>query len=90
MLNQVEALNPDIVCICSLSPSAVAKARYSLTRIQARFQNITVLVGLWLTRGGLEKARERLESAGKGKLLMVSNLREGLGHIEQAQLSKVL
>jgi predicted PurR-regulated permease PerM len=89
MLDQVKELNPDIICICSLSPSAVSKARYSLTRIQARFQNVQVLVGLWLTREGLEKAKERLESAGKGKLLIASNLREGLGYIEQSQLSKV-
>jgi len=73
MLNQVKELNPDIICICSLSPSAVSKARYSLTRIQARFQNIQVLVGLWLTREGLEKAKERLESTGKGKLLIASS-----------------
>jgi AI-2E family transporter len=89
MLNQVKESNPDIICICSLSPSAVSKARYSLTRIQARFQNVQVLVGLWLTREGLVKAKERLESTGKGKLLIASNLREGLGHIEQSQLSKV-
>lgn len=89
MLNQVEALNPDIVCICSLSPSAVSKARYALTRIQTRFQNVQVLVGLWLTREGLEKAKERLESAGKGKILIACNLREGLGDVEQSQLSKI-
>lgn len=89
MLVQVEELNPDIICICSLSPSAVSKARYALTRIQARFQNVQVLVGLWQTREGLEKAKERLESAGKGKLLIATNLREGLSHIEQSQLSKV-
>lgn len=89
MLDQVQELNPDIICICSLSPSAVSKARYSLTRIQARFQNTQVLVGLWQTRDGLEKAKERLESAGKGKLLIATTLREGLGHIEQSQLSKV-
>ena len=89
MLNQVKELNPDMICICSLPPSAVSKARYALTRIQARFQNIQVLAGLWLTREGLEKAKERLESAGKSRLLIVSNLREGLGHIEQSQLSKV-
>ncbi len=89
MLNQVKELNPDIICICSLSPSAVSKARYALTRIQARFLNVQVLVGLWLTREGLEKAKERLESTGKGKLLIASNLREGLSHVEQSQLSKV-
>jgi predicted PurR-regulated permease PerM len=89
MLNQVKDLNPDIICICSLPPSAVSKARYALTRIQARFQNMQVLCGLWLTREGLEKAKVRLESTMKGKLLIASNLREGLGYIEQSQLSKV-
>jgi predicted PurR-regulated permease PerM len=89
MLNQVKDLNPDIVCICSLPPSGVSKARYSLTRIHARFQNIQVLAGLWLTRKGLEKAKERLESTAKGKLLIASSLREGLTSVEQSQLSKV-
>ena len=36
----------------------------------------------------LEKAKERLESAGNGKLHIVTNLREGLSHVEQSQLSK--
>lgn len=89
MLNQVTELNPDIICICSLSPSAVSKARYALTRIQTRFPDVQVLIGLWLTREGLEKAKERLESTGKAKVLIASNFREGLGHIEQSQLSKV-
>jgi predicted PurR-regulated permease PerM len=88
-LNQVKELNPDMICICSLPPSAVSKARYALTRIQARFQSIQILVGLWLTSEGLEKAKERFESTGKTKLLIISSLREGLGHIEQSQLSKV-
>jgi hypothetical protein len=89
MLNQVQELNPDIICICALSPSAVSKARYALTRIQARFKNVQVLVGLWLTRDGLDKAKERLESRGRGNLAIATSLREGLGHVEQSQLSKV-
>ena len=89
MLDQVKELNPDIVCICSLPPSAVSKARYALTRIHTRFQNTKVLAGLWLTKQGLERAKKRLESAGKGNLMIASNLREGLTCIEQLQLSKV-
>ena len=89
MLDKVYESNPDIVCICSLPPSAASKARYSLTRIQARFQNIQLLVGLWLTGEGLEKAKLRLESTGKGKLLIATSLRDGLTHVEQSQLSKV-
>jgi predicted PurR-regulated permease PerM len=89
MLNEVQESNPDIICICALSPSAVSKARYALTRIQARFQNVQVLVGLWLTRDGLDKAKERLESRGRGNLVVATSLREGLVHVEQSQLSKV-
>lgn len=89
MLTQVKELNPDLLCICSLSPSAVSKARYALTRIQARFPDKQILVGLWLTLDGLEKAKARLTSAGKSGPLIASNLREGLSHIEQSQLSKV-
>lgn len=89
MLDQIKEFDPDIICICSLSPSAVSKARYALKKIQARFQNVQILVGLWHTREGLDKAKERLESAGKSKLLIVNNLREGLGQIEQSQLAKV-
>ncbi len=89
MLDKVKELNPDIICICSLPPSAASKARYSLTRIQARFQNIQLLVGLWLTREGFEKAKIRLESTGNGKLLIATSLRDGLVYIEQSQLSKM-
>ena len=88
MLNQVKEINPDIVCICSLPPSSVSKARYALTRIHARFQATQVLVGLWLSKDGLEKAKERLESTGNGKLLLASGLRDGLIYVEQSQLSK--
>jgi hypothetical protein len=89
MLSQVKELNPDIICVCSLPPSSVSKARYSLKKIYASFQTIQVLVGLWGSNEGVEKAKERLESAGKGKLLISTSLRDGLSHIEQSQLSKV-
>jgi len=91
MLRQVQELNPDIICVCSLPPSAVSKARYSLKRIHHDLQTIQVIVGLWHSNAGLAKAKERLESiaAGQGKLLIATSLREGLSHVEKSQLSKV-
>jgi predicted PurR-regulated permease PerM len=88
MLNQVKEINPDIICVCSLPPSAVSKARYSLKKIRVSFPDLQVLVGLWQSNNGVEKVMERLESAGKGTQQIVSNLREGLNQIEQFQLSK--
>ena len=32
------------------APAATSKARYALTRLQGRFQNLQVLVGLWMTK----------------------------------------
>ena len=89
MMSQVKELDPDIICVCSLPPSSVSKARYSLKKIYASFQTIEVLVGLWGSNEGVEKAKERLESAGKEKLLIATSLRGGLSHVEQSQLSKV-
>ncbi len=89
MLSQVKELNPEIICVCSLPPSSVSKARYSLKKIYASFQTIQVLVGLWGSNEGVEKAKERLESAGKEKLLIAVSLRDALSHVEQSQLSKV-
>ncbi|HSE41036.1 MAG TPA: AI-2E family transporter [Acidobacteriota bacterium] len=89
MLNQVKELNPDILCVCSLPPSSVSKARYSQKKIHASFQNIQVLVGLWGLDETVEKAKERLESAEKAKLQIVINFREGLSQVEQSQLSKI-
>ena len=89
MLNQVKELNPDIICVCSIPPSSVSKARYSLKKIHASFQTIQVLVGLWGFDETLEKAKERLESAEKAKLQIVTNFRDGLSQVEQSQLSKV-
>lgn len=88
MLNQVKELNPDIICVCSLPPSAVSKARYSLKKIHVSFPNLQVLVGLWQSNNAVEKVMERLESAGKGTQQIVSNLREGLNQVDQLQLSK--
>lgn len=70
-------------------PSSVSTARYSLKKIHSSFQNIRVLVGLWGSNEPVEKAKERLESAEKGKLLIATSLRDGLSHVEQSQLSNV-
>ena len=39
MLHQVKELNPDIICVCSIPPSSVSKARYSLKKIHAKFSD---------------------------------------------------
>jgi predicted PurR-regulated permease PerM len=84
---QMTEIDPDLVIVCSLSPSAVSKARHALAQIRASVQDIVVVVGLWMTREGLENARERLESAGKRDLVLVRTLREGLTHVERTRQS---
>ncbi|HEY9381839.1 MAG TPA: AI-2E family transporter [Burkholderiales bacterium] len=76
MLNKVEEMQPDMVCISALPPAAMVHARYLCKRLHARFPDLPIVVGLWSALGDMEKARERLEAVGCGKL--VASYTEGM------------
>ena len=50
----------DVACVSALPPFAVGQARSLCKRLQARFPNLKVVVGLWGFNGGVVKAQERV------------------------------
>jgi hypothetical protein len=60
MVDLVEQRNADVVCISAMPPTASAHARYLCKRLQGRFPDAHLIVGLWNATGDLNKAKERI------------------------------
>ena len=56
--------------VSALPPQAVAPARSLCKRIRLSSGDLPILVGLWNDGGDLQRARERLESAGASRIVM--------------------
>jgi predicted PurR-regulated permease PerM len=55
---------PKAIVISALPPEAVAAARTICRRMRATDKEVSIIVGLWRAGGDLERARQRLGSAG--------------------------
>jgi predicted PurR-regulated permease PerM/methanogenic corrinoid protein MtbC1 len=71
----------DLVVISALPPGATSHARYLCKRLEPKFPDIRLLVGLWTATDDLEKARTRISS--NPNLKLVSSLPEALEGIRQ-------
>jgi hypothetical protein len=60
MVDLVEQRKADVVCISAMPPAAAAHARYLCKRLQGRFPDAHLIVGLWNATGDLNKTKERL------------------------------
>jgi predicted PurR-regulated permease PerM/methylmalonyl-CoA mutase cobalamin-binding subunit len=60
MVDLVEERKADVVCISAMPPAAAAHARYLCKRLQGRFPDAHLIVGLWNATGDLNKKREHL------------------------------
>jgi hypothetical protein len=60
MVELVEQRKADVVCISAMPPAAATHARYLCKRLQGRFPEAGLVVGLWSASGDLNKARERI------------------------------
>lgn len=72
----------EVIVISALPPEAVAPARMLSKRVRGGNPKIRVIVGLWRAAGDLERARQRLESAGATQL--VTNFAACLAALEPA------
>ncbi len=63
MIDLVEEHKADLVCISSTPPAAVMHARYLCKRLCGRFPELSLVVGLWDTKGDLARASERIGCA---------------------------
>jgi predicted PurR-regulated permease PerM len=64
MVDLVGTLQPDLICISAVPPSAVIYARHLCKKLRARYADVPIVVGLWNAQGELQRARERLTSVG--------------------------
>lgn len=53
----------DVVCISAMPPAAATHARYLCKRLQGKFPEERLIVGLWNAQGDLVKARTRIGCA---------------------------
>jgi methylmalonyl-CoA mutase cobalamin-binding subunit len=60
MVDLVEQRNADVVCISAMPPAAATHARYLCKRLQGRFPEAHLVVGLWSASGDLNKSKERI------------------------------
>jgi methylmalonyl-CoA mutase cobalamin-binding subunit len=77
----VEKKNVQVVVVSALPPAAVTHARYIVKRLRTRFPELKIVVGLWTVTNTLERAKQRLESA--GTTLVVGSIAGALEQIRQ-------
>jgi 3-deoxy-D-manno-octulosonic-acid transferase len=77
----VEEKKVQVVIVSTLPPGAVTHARYIVKRLRTRFPDLKIIVGLWTVHGTLERARQRLESAGTN--LVVGSFQSAIEQLRQ-------
>jgi predicted PurR-regulated permease PerM len=60
MVDLVEQRQADVVCVSAMPPTAAAHACYLCKRLQGRFSEAHMIVGLWNRTGDMTKARQRI------------------------------
>jgi predicted PurR-regulated permease PerM len=81
MLAMIEKTKADIVAVSALPPAAVSHARYLCKRINSKFAEMAMVVGLWTNRGDLKKSKDRITCGEKVQL--VTTLAEAMDRIQQ-------
>jgi methanogenic corrinoid protein MtbC1 len=60
MLEHLEQLHPDVVCVSALPPFAAMQAKSLCKRLRQRCPKVKIALGLWEFPGGVAKAQERV------------------------------
>jgi predicted PurR-regulated permease PerM len=60
MLEQVEQLHAQVICVSALPPFAAGQARSVCKQLRQRYPNVKIVLGLWEFQGGVAKAQERV------------------------------
>jgi predicted PurR-regulated permease PerM len=77
----VEKKGVQVVIVSALPPGATTHARYIVKRRRRRFPDQKIIVGLWTNFVSLERAKQRLESAGTS--LVVGSLEKAAEELRQ-------
>jgi predicted PurR-regulated permease PerM len=81
MVDLIETQKTDIVCISAMPPSAVAKSRYLCKRIHARFPEVGILVGIWVSKADPNRITRRV--ACSERVLLATTLAQAQEQIDQ-------
>ena len=73
LVDLVEKVGPDAVCISVVSPSTVIQARHLCVKLKARFPQLKIVVGLWGTTQGVTDATKRLRNSGANEVVTTLN-----------------
>lgn len=81
MLEMIDSSRADVVCVSAMPPAAVTHARYLCKRVNGRYPDKKMVVGLWTYRGDMGKAKDRITCV--GSVQVVTTLRDALQQIHQ-------
>ncbi len=82
MVDAVKARGVRIVVVSALPPAAVSHARYICKRLEARSDDLNMVVGLWCAKGDLKRAKERLASP-RNAVVVTTTLEQSVEQIGQ-------
>jgi hypothetical protein len=60
MLDKVEELHPQVVCVSALPPLAAVQAKSLCKQLRQRCPDVKIILGLWEFPGGVAKAQQRV------------------------------
>jgi hypothetical protein len=81
MLEMIESSKTDCVCVSALPPAAVTHSRYLCKRLNQRYPQLQMVVGLWAWKGDLKRAKQRITCEDQTRI--VTTLAAALDEIEQ-------
>jgi predicted PurR-regulated permease PerM len=81
MVETIEKERTEIVCVSAMPPSAIAHSRYLCKRIHARFPDIHMLVGVWMSKADPAQMKRRI--ACDESVHLVTTLSQAQDEIDQ-------
>jgi predicted PurR-regulated permease PerM len=81
MVEMIDRRQAQIVCVSVMPPAATAHARYLCKRIHAQDEKLGMVVGVWLTKADLDKARQQI--ACTAVLQVVRTMAEAQEQVDQ-------
>jgi hypothetical protein len=86
MVDLVQQLKADVVCISAMPPAAVMHARALAKQLRARFPEINLIVGLWGAQGDMNKAKLRIGGARTTVVRTLAEVQQQIGLLLQPHL----
>jgi hypothetical protein len=90
MIAEIEARQAEVVVVSALPPGAVNHARYLCKRVQARYPEAKLAVGLWSYGGDVGRARQRITCGASVALVVtLTQMQEQIDQMAHAAIANV-